>query len=160
MARVKVPEGDKKRPLPQEPTPKDAEQPKRRTLQDRRPTLKGLERQGERKVISKPVYDTKGGVITKKIQETKEAVPRSQGAPRQEASTLTLTPTPIRPVTSEVAEARRQQERAIEEARAAHATQEREQIQDTRAFEQKKREREEAGHRLSLDNQGGHSRAW
>ena len=159
MARVNVSEDEKGKPSPQEPTLKEATQPKRRTLQDRRPALKELGQPEERKIVSKPVYDTKDGVVTKKISETKEAVPRSQGAPRQEVSTLTPTPTPIRPVTSEVAAARRQQESAIEEARAAHAAQEREQIHVTRASEEKRREREEAGYRVSLDDQGRYSRA-
>lgn len=170
MARIKATETPEGKPITPneapEHIPKEATRAKRRrALQNRRPTLKGLKQQGETEITSNPIYDMKGDVVTKKIPETKGVVPRPQGAQRQEVSA----PTHIQPVTvatprkgpvaSEVAEARRQQKGAIEEARAAHAAQERDQAPTTRALDQRKREREEAGHRVSLDSQGRYSRA-
>lgn len=140
------------------PKPKVAtEQPKRRTLQDRRPALKKVQEPLEHKIVTKPIYTEDAGVTTKTISETKEVVPK---------------PKPIiRPVrsksgaifdketrTKQIEEARSQQERAIEDAQAAYATRQREEADTARGFEQKKREQEEVSYRLGLDSQGRYHR--
>lgn len=181
MARSNVVEGPKRTAITPTPTrangqkaqikpkgiegPKKEEQsiqPKRRTLQDRRPALRDLSKPVERKIISKPVYSKQEGTITKAILETKEVIPTpARSAPKLEPKE----PIPkVRPkgksalsnraVGTDLVYAREQQERAIEEARAAAAAKEREKGKSILESEQERREKWEAGYRLSLDNQG------
>jgi len=145
-----------------EPTPtlkKTAEQPKRRTLQDRRPALKELQEPAERKIVTKPIYSEEAGVVTKTISETKEVVPkpeqRSTARPARSKSGVILGKGTR---TKQIEEARGQQVRAIEDAQAAYTMRQREDTAIARGFEQKKREQEEASYRLSLDTQGRYMR--
>ena len=141
------------------PEPKrTTEQPTRRTLQDRRPALKELQKPVERKIVTKPVYDKRDNITTKRISETKEVVIKPTGTSKPGQGTLTAKPLLSGMGRGPITEARLQQERAIEEARAVNTAQQREETDAVQAFEQKKREQEEAGYRLSLDNQGRYLR--
>ncbi|MEA1998096.1 MAG: hypothetical protein U9N61_02050 [Euryarchaeota archaeon] len=163
VAKQHVGISPKKAPEPLKPE-ETVKQPKRRTLQDRRPALKELQKPVERKIVTKPIYGKSDGIVTKTISETKEIVVKPKSTPEQG----TLRAKPLQPraeaITgrgvggSRITEARLQQEQAIAEARAVHAAQQREEADTTRAYEQRKREQEEASYRLSLDNQGRYTR--
>ena len=137
------------------PAPKETGQPKRRTLQDRRPTLKGLQRPVERKIVTKPTYSKEGNTVTKGASETKEIVAKPVSASKLGVPTVKplyqKDKSPLNGVVgvSRVVQARQQQERAIEAAQAMQATQQREGTDMTQAPEQR---------RLSLDSQSRYQR--
>ena len=182
MARIKPSKEPKEKAVAPKPTPKQTvetkqqpniipkgtatpvikatTQPKRRTLQDRRPALKELQKPVERKIVTKPVYDKKGGITTKRTSETKEVVIKPVSAPSKSQKTLTPKPLPHGRSVGDlaIAKARQQQEQAIDEARTAYTTKQQEAAEDLQAFNQKEREQGEAGYRLSLDSQGRYQR--
>lgn len=149
---------------PVKPSVTETTQPKRKTLQERRPALKDLNTPVERKLVAKPVYRTEDGIKTKAISETKITVK----APTPTASTATATATvTIRPKqkkeqatlgraaeNTKIIEARRQQERAIEEAQAAYTTKQRQTDDSIIALEEKRRTERTVNRDLYADNRG------
>jgi hypothetical protein len=158
---------------PVKPIVKDAPQPKRKTLQERRPALNGLNTPVERKLVAKPIYGKEDGTKTKAISQTKVIVKRqtpiSTPTTRTTAATATTTVT-LRPKpqkgeatqgraieNTKIIEARKQQERAIEEAQAAYTAKQRQMDDSIEALEEKKRIQEVDGN-LYLDTRGRYTR--
>ena len=133
-------------------------QPKRRTLQDRRPALKELRRPIVQKITTKPIYDKANSITTEEASETKGAVIKPIGTLKQRAQTPKPLPQGRSVGDVTIAKARQQQEQAIDEARAAHIAKQREETDTAHTSEEGRREREEASYRLSLDNKGRYYR--
>lgn len=136
-------------------------QPKRKTLQDKRPALKNLSKLVERKIVSKPVYGKQEGTVTKTISETKEVIQKTTLGPTKPIPKVRpkgVSALGGRAAKKDLIYARKQQERAIEEAQAAAAVKERRLGDSISESEQRRREKEEADYRLSLDSQSRYHR--